>query len=227
MGLDIYAHRVTKAVIDKYDLSMDVNEIGAINDALRQETANKFKKTTNAMLSYLRKVHKACNEKEYRNEYYGFIKRLKKNLPLYKMYNYKFDALGYNAYSNELVKVLTPNEVETIFDYELKHCFIIEDAYFRKVNFIYAFFIKELENESCIVDKHRISQLIDACEDVLAHYKDEDYAQEVLPTQSGFFFGSTLYDDWYWEDVKNCLTQMKRLYKSMSDDDFVLWHFSW
>ena len=28
-------------------------------------------------------------------------------------------------------------------------------------------------------------------------------------------------------DVKNCLTQMRKLHKSMKDDDFVLWVFSW
>ena len=85
---------------------------------------------------------------------------------MYKKYDYKFDALGYDAYNDNLVKVLNPNEVETIFNEELKHCFTPEDVYFRKVNFVYAFFSDEMVNESCIVDKTRIGQLKDACEDV-------------------------------------------------------------
>lgn len=227
MGLDIYAHRVKKSVADKYGLSMDVNERSDIHNALDKETAIKFETTTKAMVSYLRRVHKNCNETDYRNEYYRFLKRLKKNIPLYKKYEYKFDVLGYNAYNDNLVKVLNPNEVEAIFNEELKHCFTPEDVYFRKVNFVYAFFSNEMVNESCIVDKTRIGQLKDACEDVLAHKGDVSYAQSVLPTQGGFFFGSTDYDDWYWNDVKECLTKIKRLYKSMGEDDFVLWDFSW
>jgi hypothetical protein len=56
---------------------------------------------------------------------------------------------------------------------------------------------------------------------------DEDFAKENLPTTSGFFFGSTEYDQWYWHDVKDCIKQMRKLYKAMSDDDFVVWDFSW
>ena len=103
----------------------------------------------------------------------------------------------------------------------------ISDAYFRKVNFIYEYFRNDMVNESCIVDKSRIGNLIDLCEDVLSHKGDEDYARENLPTTSGFFFGSTDYDDWYWHDVKDCIKQMRKLYKAMSDDDFVVWDFSW
>ena len=65
------------------------------------------------------------------------------------------------------------------------------------------------------------------CESVLEREGDEDYASENLPTTDGFFFGSTEYDQWYWHDVKDCLKQMRKLYKAMSDDDFVVWDFSW
>jgi hypothetical protein len=35
--------------------------------------------------------------------------------------------------------------------------------------------------------------------------KDPKTAQELLPTTSGFFFGSTEYDQWYAEDIKNTI----------------------
>ena len=76
------------------------------------------------------------------------------------------------------------------------------------------------------MNKCDIGRLISTCEQVLKK-KNEDFAKEVLPTTSGFLFGSTDYDDWYWHDVKDCLKQMRKLYKSMDDDDFVLWDFSW
>jgi hypothetical protein len=31
--------------------------------------------------------------------------------------------------------------------------------------------------------------------------KDSTAAKELLPTQSGFFFGGTEYDEWYYEDL--------------------------
>lgn len=226
MGLDIYAHRVKKSVADKYELSMD-SEREMIHHALDKETGIAFENVTKGMLKYLYGVYKKQTVYEYRTSYIAFIKRLKKRIPLYRNYDYKLENLGYDSYNNSLKKWLTPDEVSEVFKNELKHCFAIEDVYFRKVNFVYAFFSNEMVNESCIVDKTRIGQLKDACEDVLAHKGNVEYAQSVLPTQGGFFFGSTDYDDWYWHDVKDCLTKIKRLYKSMGEDDFVLWDFSW
>jgi hypothetical protein len=77
------------------------------------------------------------------------------------------------------------------------------------------------------VDKKDIGILVKLCSDVIKYRGDEDYAREVLPTTSGFFFGSTEYDEGYWCDVEDCLIQMTELYNSMDDDDFVLWVFSW
>lgn len=226
MGLDIYAHKISKEVADKYELSMD-SEREKIHDALDKETEIAFENVTKGMLRYLYRIYKKQTPDEYRTSYIAFIKRLKKRIPMYRNYDYKLGSLGYNIYDNSLDNLLTPDEVSEAFKYELKHCFAPEDVYFRKVNFVYAFFSNEMVNESCIVDKTRIGQLKDACEDVLAHKGDVSYAQSVLPTQGGFFFGSTDYNDWYWHDVKDCLTKIKRLYKSMGEDDFVLWDFSW
>ena len=96
------------------------------------------------------------------------------------------------------------------------------------MNFIYEFFRNKLEDECCKATKKDIENLIDICKQVLAHKGDEEYAKLYLPTTSGFFFGSTEYDKWYWEDVKDCKKQMEKIYKSLKDDDdFVLWIFSW
>lgn len=226
MGLDIYAHRVKKSVADKYGIS-PMSSHHDIFEALEKEAKKDFKRSTSAMLLHLRKVHKDNDDLGYRNEYLNFIQRLQKNLALYKQYSFHLQPFGYNAYNKQLLEVKTPDEVEVLFEKDCDGMFAISDAYFRKVNFIYEHFRNDMENESCIVDKSRIGNLIDICEDVLAHKGDEDYASENLPTTSGFFFGSTNYDEWYWHDVKDCLTQMRKMYKSMSDDDFVVWDFSW
>lgn len=75
-----------------------------------------------------------------------------------------------------------------------------EDAYFRKVNFIYKFFENVIqEDQTCIVTKQDIGDLIDYCELVLDHRGDENYAKAHLPTTSGFFFGSTEYNEDYYK----------------------------
>jgi hypothetical protein len=84
-----------------------------------------------------------------------------------------------------------------------------------------------MEDEECIISKCELNEFIQVCKDVYNHKGDEDYATENLPTTSGFFFGSTAYDDWYWRDVKDCIKQMEKLYKKLDDEDSVLWCFSW
>ena len=44
-----------------------------------------------------------------------------------------------------------------------------------------------------------VEELLEACKQVLA---DHSKAEELLPTCDGFFFGSTDYDEWYFDDVK-------------------------
>lgn len=226
MGLDIYAHRVKKSVADKYGIS-PMSSHSNIFEALEKEAQNDFKRTTSAMLRYLRKVHKGNNELGYLNEYGNFIKRLQRNLPWYGKYEWHLEPLGYNAHTKQLLEVKHPDEVEQAFNAVCEDIYPISDAYFRKVNFIYEHFRNDMTNEWCAVDKTRIGKLIRICENVLAHEGDENYAKENLPTTSGFFFGSTEYDKWYWYDVKDCLKQMRKLYRTMSDDDFVVWEFSW
>ena len=41
--------------------------------------------------------------------------------------------------------------------------------------------------------------------------ENPEVAEELLPTQGGFFFGSTAYDQFYVEDVKNTIEQLKKV----------------
>lgn len=49
------------------------------------------------------------------------------------------------------------------------------------------------------VDRKGLLELKSICERVLA---DNSLARELLPTQAGFFFGSTEYDEWYFNDIR-------------------------
>ena len=57
---------------------------------------------------------------------------------------------------------------------------------------------------------------------------DPFIAEKLLPTTSGFFFGSTSYDQVYYEDIKNTIEQITKI---LNDTDFNNWivyyHSSW
>lgn len=76
-------------------------------------------------------------------------------------------------------------------------------GYWRKANQIHQWFVDNVQdgNDNCAeyyVDRDKLIELRDLCKLAL---KDKDKAEELLPTQSGFFFGSTEIDEWYWQDV--------------------------
>lgn len=77
-------------------------------------------------------------------------------------------------------------------------------GYFRKVNFLVKYFSDlgfEVQNQTPFrVSKEDIEILLSRCKQVLA---DNSEAERLLPTMEGFFFGSTEYDSYYFEDVKN------------------------
>jgi hypothetical protein len=52
-------------------------------------------------------------------------------------------------------------------------------------------------------------------------------AESLLPTQSGFFFGSTEYDVYYLEDILSCKQQFEKLLADWKDDEVVYNIMSW
>jgi hypothetical protein len=217
MGLDIYAHKVSNAETSSKGINIESTPkeiMDVINSLSREEFANRM----NKRLEKLRKVA-VKTPLEYENAYNKFVEELGKKEPKFKEYDFYLSAFK--------ERTLNLTELEELVENHIKHYYALEDAYFRKVNFIYEYFRNLLVDECCKVTKDDIKALIDTCADVLKHNGDEDYARLYLPTTGGFFFGSTEYDDWYWVAVKNCLKQMKKLHKSMKDEDFVLWIFSW
>lgn len=101
-----------------------------------------------------------------------------------------------------------------------------EVAYFRKVNFLVRYFNYE-DNLSLIeIDKHQIENLIDVCVEVL-EAKNASVSEILLPTTSGFFFGSTDYDRYYYESVEEVLLTFKDILKNLKDDEVILMQCWW
>jgi hypothetical protein len=101
-----------------------------------------------------------------------------------------------------------------------------EDMYYRKVNSLYAYFANRLDCEQSIVTKADVEDILDRANKViLAH--DDSVSAELLPTQSGFFFGSTSYDEWYYSDVEDIHREFTKYLEDWTDDTIGWVHFSW
>ena len=79
-----------------------------------------------------------------------------------------------------------------------------EVGYWRKANAIHKWFVDNVQNgvDDCgdyKVTKEQLIELYNVCDDVL---NDNNLAEHLLPTQSGFFFGMTEYNDRYFYDVE-------------------------
>jgi hypothetical protein len=79
-----------------------------------------------------------------------------------------------------------------------------EIGYWRKANAIHKWFVDNIQGgiddcEPYVVTKDNLKPLFDLCNEVTANLEK---ANELLPTANGFYFGSTDYDEWYFEDLK-------------------------
>ena len=84
--------------------------------------------------------------------------------------------------------------------------------YWRKANQIHKWFVDNLNGfENCetkYVSKKLLIKLRDECKEALDK-KDPT----ILPTESGFFFGSTEVDEGYWCDIKYTLEKLEEIVK--------------
>jgi hypothetical protein len=93
-----------------------------------------------------------------------------------------------------------------------------EVGYWRKANQIHAWFVANVQRgaDDCkeyYVSREQLTKLLETVKEVL---NDHSKAEKLLPSQSGFFFGGTDYDSYYFEDLEN--TQ-EILEAALSEDD--------
>lgn len=101
--------------------------------------------------------------------------------------------------------------------------YIVEEAgYWRKANAIHRWFVYNVQKgeDDCReypVSYEKLQELKSLCEAVLKDLQigDTKLAETELPTQSGFFFGDTSYDDWYKQDLSNTIS----IIDSIPEDD--------
>ena len=58
--------------------------------------------------------------------------------------------------------------------------------------------------------------------------EDASVADELLPTTSGFFFGSTDYDQWYLENIEDTIEQIAKILETTDfNNEYVFYQASW
>lgn len=110
-------------------------------------------------------------------------------------------------------------------------CVTATAVYWRKANCIHQWFVDNLakgvdECQPIYVRRQDLEDLRDLVKDVLIH---REKAPVALPTASGFFFGSTEYDEWYWEDLEYTAKELDRVLIQTYGDDNVgfIYQASW
>lgn len=99
-----------------------------------------------------------------------------------------------------------------------------EVAYFRKVNFLLPFFEYCEDCSRLEIDDYKIDELLVKCKQVL---EDHSLAETLLPTQGGFLFGNTEYNDWYFDDVKEVYVKFSEIAEDFNSDEDILAMVCW
>lgn len=101
----------------------------------------------------------------------------------------------------------------------------------RKANQIHEWFVNNVQDgeDNCreyFVSREKLEELLANLGEALSirngtHNGDPDITiEDILPTQSGFFFGSTEYDDYYWDEVERTYEAINALLNNHKLDDF-------
>lgn len=122
---------------------------------------------------------------------------------------------------------------------ELKLPALIEEVrfrvgYWRKANQIHQWFVENVQDgeDECkeyYVPFNKLMELKEKVVGILGEDNWEDKAEEELPTQDGFFFGSTIYDDDYRSDLLDTLdilNKVEQIHKNFENVDFY-YRASW
>ena len=104
---------------------------------------------------------------------------------------------------------------------------LVEIGYWRKANQIHKWFVDNIQRgvDNCATyycDKEQLIELKELCQQVL---DDPKKAEELLPVEEGFFFGSQEYDEWYFNDIQETIEIVN--WAIEKDYDYFAYSSSW
>lgn len=129
-----------------------------------------------------------------------------------------------------LTKRIYPESSTAIIDGEnISISYAVQEVgYWRKANAIHRWFVENVQEgvDDCKeywVSKDELKKLYDTICEV---YRSKTKAKELLPTQSGFFFGGVDYDDYYYEDLKYTKKLLEEIFKDTETTEYC-YRASW
>lgn len=101
-------------------------------------------------------------------------------------------------------------------------------GYWRKANAIHRWFVDNIQDgidecQESWVEKDDLMKLLNICKEIV---EDNSRAPILLPTQEGFFFGGTDYDEWYFRDVEETIEIIEKVLKLPKGWD-IYYRASW
>jgi hypothetical protein len=150
-------------------------------------------------------------------------------LDMYLRANEYISRKDYKTVNGEMIAEINPIFDAIVKEFEMENA-IDENGfagisldfpmgYWRKANQIHNWFVTfigegEDNCQTMYVPRDRLEELRDICLKVL---EDNSLAKELLPTESGFFFGSTEYDEYYFGDLEETVKIINRCLASKFD----------
>lgn len=94
-------------------------------------------------------------------------------------------------------------------------------GYWRKANAIHKWFVDNVQKgvDDCgsyAVQKEHLEELLSLTKQVWLNHR---LAKKLLPTQSGFFYGQTEYNDWYFQDIEQTKEILENVLAEMATDE--------
>ncbi len=146
---------------------------------------------------------------------------------LYKK-NYIWTGDWIKPEARQEVVVKKGGDVDTAIKPERVKYVVEEVGYWRKANQIHKWFVDVVQQgeDDCgsyYVGRESLEELLDICKKIQA---DNSLAESLLPSQSGFFFGNTEYDEWYFKDIEDTIAILEEVLSDKNADNFE-YHSSW
>lgn len=148
-----------------------------------------------------------------------------------KTFSSKYDTPENQNDYKHLVNMMNASNFEASKD-ELRFADVrVQLAYWRKANEIHNFFISECANgeDNCLpvwVSRKNLSELLRRC-NLILETKDVEIAKNTLPTTSGFCFGGTEYDDYYFQSLEHTKDVLETILNNPQDDWDFEYQASW
>jgi len=145
------------------------------------------------------------------------------------MYLYKEIYVGANYEHNEVKGKIELSNRNGPIPIKLERVSSIREqvGYWRKANAIHKWFVDNVQGgvdmcQESSVSRDQLQELLDLVNYTIENFKE---APDKLPSQDGFFFGSTSYGDSYSDDL---ILTKEILERVMSEPgDYFVYHSSW